>query len=117
MTSDEGYARFRGKCQEMANAAAAADPTLTVVRGWYACPIWGREEPHWWTTRPDGSIYDPTAEQFPSNGMGLYTAFNGMLACEECGKEIPEAEAIVCGNGHYAVCSNRCYAYLVGVPC
>jgi len=116
MTYEEGYLKFRGKCQELAQQAAREDPSLTVVRGFYSCPIWRREEPHWWTTREDGSIYDPSAMQFPSQGHGLYTPFSGVVECHECGKEISEQEAIVCGNGHYVVCSNRCYVSLVGIP-
>ncbi len=115
MTADEGYAQFRGRCEELSKAAAKDDPSLTVVRGWYTCPIWRREEPHWWTVRADGTIYDPTAEQFPSKGMGLYTPFTGTVECHECGKELPERDAIICGNGHYVVCSDRCFASLVGV--
>lgn len=60
--------RLRGRCRELAEAAAFTDPNLTVVRGHYDCPFWGMQ-PHWWTVRPDGSIYDPTAAQFPSSGV------------------------------------------------
>ena len=72
-----GYQAFRGKCKEYAEAACASDPSLRLVRGHYFCPIWNRDEPHWWTQRPDGTIYDPTKEQFPSAGLGVYTEFDG----------------------------------------
>ena len=65
-------------------------------------------------TRPDGSIVDPSAKQFPSQGMGTYTPFQGRVICAECGVEMEEKDAV--GAGSYAVCSSRCYGRLVGVP-
>lgn len=109
----ECYLKFRGKCKELSEAAAAADPSLTLVRGHYWCPIWNSNEPHWWTVRADGSIYDPTADQFPSKGHGTYTPFNGIVPCSECGKEMTENEATFVSN--YAFCSDRCYGRFVGV--
>ena len=105
---------LRGQCQALAEAAVQADPTLTLVRGWYLCPVWGAQM-HWWTVRPDGTIHDPTAAQFPSDGLGEYMPFDGMIDCANCGKRIPEAEADIIGNGHYAVCSYACYGQFVGV--
>lgn len=109
------YRQYRGKCKEMAEAAVAADPTLRLVRGHYLEPLWGREEAHWWTVRPDGTIFDPTRLQFPSGGVAeFYTEFDGICQCHECGRDVPEAEAIIAGNGHYALCSMACYGSLVG---
>lgn len=113
MTPEEGYKLFRGRCKELSEEACAADPSLTLVRGHYFCPMWNTEEPHWWTTRPDGTIHDPTREQFPSRGMGIYTPFNGMVECANCGKEIAEEEASV--EGRYAFCCYRCHGRFVGV--
>lgn len=113
LTAEEGYRMFRGKCRALSEAACKADPTLTLVRGHYYCPVWNSEEPHWWTVRADGTIFDPTARQFPSNGCGVYTPFAGMVDCCECGRQMHETEAIPAGN--YAVCSERCYRRLVGV--
>lgn len=64
LSAEEGYKRFRGKCREMSEKAVLEDPTLTLVRGFYFCPIWNSEEPHWWCKRADGTIVDPTAAQF-----------------------------------------------------
>jgi hypothetical protein len=75
----EGYQLYRGKCRELSEAACAEDATLKLVRGHYYCPVWRSVEPHWWTERPDGSIYDPTAKQFPSGGSGVYTPFDGKV--------------------------------------
>jgi hypothetical protein len=109
----DGYRLYRGRCKELSEAACAADPTLKLVRGHYYCPIWNSEEPHWWTLRQDGTIHDPTREQFPSHGCGEYTPFDGMVSCEECGKNIAEEDAIIESN--YAFCSGRCYGKCVGV--
>ena len=110
--SDSDYTKYRGKCKEFSEAAIEADPSLTLVRGYYYCPEWG-EQQHWWTKRPDGSIYDPTAQQFPSKGTGTYVEFNGVVTCEECGKTLHEEDAIFMGN--YPVCSSTCAKRLVGV--
>lgn len=107
-------AQLRGHCKVLAEAAVANDPTLRLVRGWYHCPVWGAQQ-HWWTVRLDGSIYDPTAMQFPSGGLGKYDEFDGIITCANCGKTVPEAEADIIGNGHYAVCSHACYGQFVGV--
>lgn len=102
---------LRGKCRELSEAAVAADPSLTLVRGWYFCPIWNRDEEHWWTVRADGAIFDPTCSQFPSNGVGIYTEFDGTYPCMNCGKDTPEAELYL-----GATCSGQCYGRMVGVP-
>lgn len=109
----DGYAQFRGKCKEASEALCAAVPTLTLVRGHYFCPMWNSNEPHWWCTQPDGTIIDPTAAQFPSSGNGIYTPFNGVVECAECGKEMEEAEASFESN--YAFCSTRCHMRFVGL--
>lgn len=107
------YMTYRGKCKEMSEAAAAADQTLTVVRGHYYCPIWNTDEPHWWCVKPDGQIVDPTAKQFPSAGLGVYTPFDGVVECDECGKEMSEEEAQ--HHGRYAFCSTQCAMRFVGL--
>lgn len=106
------YMRFRGKCREMSEALCAADPTLTLVRGHYFCPEWG-EQAHWWCQRPDGTIVDPTAAQFPSKGSGDYVPFDGTVECSECGKAMKEEEAQF--ESRYAFCSDLCHGRFVGV--
>lgn len=110
---DDDYARYRGKCKEMSMAAVTADPTLTLVRGHYHCILWG-EQPHWWTVRADGSVFDPSAAQFPSKGMGEYVPFDGTVSCAECGKEMRE-EDVTCAEGNYAFCSTACALRFVGL--
>jgi len=107
------YQKYRGRCREMSQAAVAEDPTLRLVRGYYRCPIWGSREAHWWTVRPDGTIYDPTCLQFPSAAHGEYEEFDGWFECAECGKRVQESDTIVVG--HYALCSDACAKSLVGL--
>lgn len=102
---------LRGKCQEYAEAAVAADPSLRLMRGWYVDPIWGREE-HWWTERPDGTIFDPTAAQFPMGGVAeWYEEYQGVFPCEHCGTEVHEDSP----ERYEMCCSGRCYGRMVGV--
>ncbi len=102
---ESDYAKYRGKCLTLSREAVSADPTLILVRGHYLCPFWG-EQPHWWTTRPDGTIHDPTKSQFPSNGTGDYIPFDGYITCESCGKRVLEADGTF--NGQHTYCSGEC---------
>jgi len=111
--SDEGYSKFRGKCREFCDEACKNDDSLTMVRGHYFCPIWNTEEAHWWCTYPDGTIFDPTKDQFPSKGHGIYTPFSGFVSCSNCGKEIKEDDAQFESN--YAFCSYSCHMRFVGL--
>lgn len=111
MTLKHDYAAFRGRCKELSEAAVAADSTLTLVRGHYHCPYWGKQA-HWWTVRADGSVYDPSVQQFPSLGIGEYEPFNGWLECEQCGQSVAEADAYI--DPPHVFCSGDCYARCVG---
>lgn len=111
MNTETDYAKYRGKCKGMAEAAVAANPALRLVRGHYYCPFWG-EQPHWWCVDENGEIHDPTAAQFPSKGAGEYVEFNGMISCEYCGEEVAEKDACIV-HGH-AYCSEKCYGHDVG---
>jgi hypothetical protein len=110
--AESNYAKYRGKCKGASESAVKEAPSLTLVRGHYICPFWG-SQPHWWTVRPDGSVYDPTALQFPSAGTGEYIPFDGIVTCSECSKRLPEEEATIQGN--YCFCSGTCYGKFVGV--
>jgi len=96
------YEKYRGKCKEYVDKAIKEDSTLTAVRGHYVCPFWG-EQAHWWCIRKDGTIYDPTVDQFPKPHIGDYIPFDGYVKCAECEKRITEEEADIVGN--YAFCS------------
>ena len=84
------YADCYGTCAETTLEMAAAFPELTRVRGHYYCVVWG-ERSHWWLTTPDGEIIDPTADQFPSKGNGVYVPWNDedeepTGKCPQCGE-------------------------------
>ena len=106
------YTKYRGNCKVLSEKAIKEDPTLTLVRGFYHCPFWGKQH-HWWTKRPDGTIYDPTKDQFPSKGIGEYEEFDGIVECETCHKKIEEEYAII--QSKYAFCSQKCFGIFVGV--
>jgi len=112
-SEQSNYEKYRGKCKEFCDEAIKQDSTLTIVRGHYWEPFWDGLQAHWWTVRPDGTIYDPTRLQFPSEGNGTYIPFNGMVECAQCGKEIKEEDAEFESN--YAFCSYRCRGKFVGV--
>ena len=107
------YEKYRGKCKEFCDNLVTSDPSLTLVRGHYYCPIWNTDEPHWWCVDKEGKIVDPTKDQFPSKGLGVYTPFDGIVTCSECGKELKEEDAQF--ESRYAFCSDRCHMRFVGL--
>ena len=112
MEQETEYLKFRGKCKELAEEACKADLTLTLVRGFYHCPLWGKQN-HWWCKKVDGTVVDPSVKQFPTAGAGAeYEEFNGAIECEYCHKEVPEADAYMVE--HHAYCSYTCYGHDVG---
>ena len=112
MEQTTNYQKYRGKCKEFVDNAVKNDPSLTAVRGHYDCPIWGKQQ-HWWCVRQDGSIFDPTAKQFPSGGAFDYIAFDRNVECAQCGKNTPENETTF--NGNYGFCSTGCAMRFVGL--
>jgi len=111
-----GYEMYRGKCHEMSEALVKENPNLRLVRGFYYCPLRNRKVQHWWTQdTTTGEIIDPTAAQFPSNGQGTYTEFDGMCACDECGKKFREDDSHAVFEGRYALCSSACFQKFVGL--
>jgi hypothetical protein len=82
-----------GKCAEVTQQMAAANPSLRRVRGHYYCPIWG-ERAHWWLVDRDGKIIDPTAAQFPSKGNGTYVEWQE-------GEKEPSGKCYNCGDYCY----------------
>jgi len=110
--TETNYLKYRGKCKEFVDEAVFKDPTLKAVRGHYYCPYWG-EQAHWWCVREDGSIYDPTALQFPSKGIGEYVEFDGSVTCSNCGKIGREEDFRY--ESRYSFCSTACNMRFVGL--
>ena len=107
MNMESNYMKYRGKCKEMSELLINENPNLTLVRGYYWCPISNREEQHWWCKDNDNNIIDPTKLQFLSAGNGQYTEYNGEVYCEYCGKSVKEEDAyfveqhVYCSYTHY----------------
>ena len=113
MVTKSDYMKYRGKCKEMSEDAILKDPSLILVRGYYHCPLDGKQE-HWWTKTEFGEIFDPTVRQFKTNGAGAeYEEFNGECECEHCGITIKEENIIM--QGRFPVCSGSCAMRLVGL--
>ena len=92
-----------GKCKEVTQKMQNVFPELTLIRGFYHCPIW-KQRCHWWLVDSQNNVIDPTARQFPSNGSGEYIRWN------EKDKE-PTGKCINCGEYCYdggTVCSDKC---------
>lgn len=109
---ETGYAKYRGKCKEMVEELCKKDNSLTPVRGHYYCWSFGKQA-HWWAVKPDGTIVDPTVEQFPAPHIGEYVPFDGIIECANCGKRVTEERATFYGN--YAFCSGACNMRFVGL--
>ena len=106
------YLQFRGKCKELSESMVLSNPSLRIVRGFYVCPMWGKQ-PHWWCISPDGTIVDPSVRQFPTAGVGAeYVEFDGCIECEYCHKSVPEKNAY--SVEHHVYCSGECYGHDVG---
>lgn len=91
-----------GKCHELCLKMQAVYPELKLARGFYECPIWGARE-HWWLVAVDGTIIDPTADQFPSRGIGEYRELGEDYVepigrCLECGEYVfpPRMDTFCC---------------------
>ena len=63
----DGY----GQCKEWAIEMSRAFPELKVVYGTYFCWKCGPRA-HWWCIDKDFVVCDPTSQQFPSKGGGMY---------------------------------------------
>lgn len=110
----EHVSKTYGTCAEVTLAMQQAFPELKRVRGHYYCAIWGQRA-HWWLVAPDGSIVDPTKDQFPTKGTGFYEPWT------EGAKE-PTGICMNCGEYCYdgdPWCSESCGRYVcrdLGIP-
>jgi hypothetical protein len=103
---------LRGTCEKAAKALAQKDPSLAVLSGWYIDTIWGPQE-HWWCTRTDGEIVDPTVEQFPTGhvpALREYVPYEGLYPCIGCGTPVRQ------DHGYDGFCCGACYGSTVGIP-
>lgn len=77
-------------------------PELSVIKGRYSCPLTGDYE-HWWLQTADGTVIDPTADKFPSHGIGVYRPYREY--------QKPTGSCVICGDDAYnnkPCCSKLC---------
>jgi hypothetical protein len=86
----------RGKCASATKAMVEAFPELRRAAGFVHC-TWGREE-HWWCVAPDGSVVDPTVEQFEA--VARYEELD--LSDPKTRSKVPTGRCLNCGGAVYA---------------
>lgn len=111
-TSLESY----GNCKEAVNKMKVAFPELTITNGFVYDALRG-ERMHWWLKCEDGTIVDPTFNQFPA--LMDYNEIDdnhparkySQARCHQCGDyyyETPELKGVM----HTTTCQDRYVAYL-----
>lgn len=114
--------RTMGRCASEVRLMAQTFPELTIVRG-HVQAVFStgvHKRAHWWLTRADGTIVDPTRGQYtgPVLAYEPYQAGDPIRlgVCANCGKEIWGSPSAGVGT----VCSTECHreyaAYLQGTP-
>jgi hypothetical protein len=114
--SSNNYLKYRGKCKELSNELEKKNPDLIVVKGWYHCPIWGKQQHYWCKNKKTGEIVDPSVKQFPSSmyaDESFYEEYNGFLYCEFCNKTVKETDAKF--YIHHVYCSTECLYKDIGL--
>lgn len=101
------YLKYRGKCKELSEKYIQDHPEYEIIKGWYWCPFWGKQQHFWTRHKKTKEIVDPSKNQFPSKGMGEYIEYDGMLECEYCGTSIHEEDVYFVD--HHVYCSYTCY--------
>lgn len=98
---------LRGQCDIATREMVAKFPELKRVGG-FVYPPWGREQ-HWWCLAPDGTILDPTREQYPGWCDLGYEAID--LSNPEEAKRVPTGRCMDCGGDvyeHATFCNKTC---------
>lgn len=57
---------LRGFCHSISQEMVAEFPELRLAKGYFE-DDYGAKRSHWWCIAPDGTIVDPTIDQFESN--------------------------------------------------
>jgi hypothetical protein len=105
----------RGKCKQAVDLMIADFPELRRAGGFvhWSIPSRDIEDQHWWCVSPDGSIVDPTAEQFASSlTKPRYEEVDPEAASTK--DRIPIGHCMECGNPCFPTshshnhCSEEC---------
>lgn len=97
----------RGACSEATKEMMAAFPELRRAGGFVQVQ-WGREQ-HWWCVAPDGSIVDPTVDQYGAVGVFDYEELD--LDDPKTREIVPTGRCMECGLdafGGRQFCSDNC---------
>ena len=112
----------RGRCAEATVEMIKAFPELRRACG-FVTVQWGRDQ-HWWCVAPDGSVVDPTAEQFGAMGVFEYEEIDTsnpehvaripIAKCMECSGAVYEhsASVLFCSDE----CATACAAAMMAPP-
>ena len=105
-----------GKCHQAARIMQEAFPELRIVVGYVTAGSWG-ERDHAWLVAPDGSIVDPTAQQF-QQGVSDYQEWKpgdpvNVGPCANCGEDIWIRARKLEDVTHPTVCGDACAALMI----
>jgi hypothetical protein len=97
-----------GWCQFAATKMAKQFPELRLARGWYGTPQ--RKSAHWWCVAVDGTIVDPTGEQFKERGLfDRYIELDvNAIACTGCTSTVAESDPSFYVVADSPFCSKTC---------
>lgn len=100
----------RGKCASATKAMVVAFPELRRVAGFaHVDHQW--TDQHWWCVAPDGTVVDPTAEQFGQVGQHLVDYEELDLNDPKTRGMIPTGRCMDCGDPVYngaTFCNSEC---------
>ena len=97
----------RGRCSRATAEMIEAFPELRRACG-FAHVSWGRDQ-HWWCVAPDGSIVDPTVNQFGQLGVLQYEELDPNDTATRA--RVPSGTCMDCGGDVYngaTFCSSEC---------
>lgn len=95
----------RGKCKDACSEMRLQFPELRAAAGFVYC-TWGRDQ-HWWCVTPDGTVVDPTKEQFQR--VFMYEELDLLDPNDRA--RVPTGVCMDCGGDVYeskTFCSDQC---------
>jgi hypothetical protein len=101
------YGSSHQRCAEFTRQMAERFPELRRVAGFYLTPTGASHGEHWWLETADATVVDPTADQWPSMGTGIYERYDPARHL------VSKGRCPSCGTGLYSragsyPCSRDC---------